>query len=119
MYNHEHERDNNVVAYHKKVFLLFLKSVESRLKDWDENLLQNPTKQVLSGNLQPLIMVTHNEYTFNANDGKWFVWTHEEHNPSRKKGHIQGLVCISVLFTSIDRLGGGRVCEILKYEGDI
>jgi len=63
-------------------------------------------------------MVMHDECTFNANDGKRFVWTHEEHNLIRKKGRGQGLH-VSRLVTPIGRLGGGRVCKILKCGGDI
>ena len=89
VYNDRHERED-VVAYRKEVFLLFLKSVESRLMQQDENLQPNATKQVISCELQPLIMVTHDECTFNSNDGKQFVWTDENHNPMRKKGRGQG-----------------------------
>jgi len=42
VYNDGHERED-VVAYHKKVFLPFLKSGESGLTEWNENLLPNPT----------------------------------------------------------------------------
>ena len=117
MYDDGHERED-VVAYHKEVFLPFLKSVESRLMEWNEDLLPNPTDQVLSDELQPLIMVRHDECTFNANDGTRFVWTDEEYNPIRKKGRGQGLH-VSERVTPIGRLGGGRVCEILKCGGDI
>ena len=95
-----------------------MQSVESRLIECDENLLPNSTEQVLSGNLQPLIIVTHDECTFNANNGKRFVWAHEEHNPMRKKGRGHGLH-VSELLTRIGKLGRGRVCEILKCGGDM
>jgi len=117
VYNDEHERED-VVVYRKEVFLPFLKSVESRLMEWNEDLLSNPTDQVLSDKLQPLIMVTHDECTFNANDSTRFVWTDEEHNLIRKKERGQGLH-VSELVRPIGRLGGGRVCEILKCGGDI
>lgn len=104
--------------YPKKVFLPFLQSVKSRLMEWDENLLLNPTGQVVSGHCEPLIIVTHNECTFNANNGTRFVWAHEEHNPMRKKRRGHGLH-VSELLTRIGRLGRGRVGEILKCGGDI
>lgn len=117
VYNDGHERDD-VVGYRKEVFLPFLKSVESRLMEWDENLIPIPTQLVLDGDIEALIIVTHDKYTFNANDGKRFVWTHEEHNPIRKKGRGQGLH-VSELLTPIGRLGGGKACEILKCGGDV
>ena len=80
VYNNGHKRED-IVAYRKEVFLPFLKSVESRLMDWDENLLPNPTNQVLSSDLQPLIMITHDECMFNVNNGKRFVQAYEDHNP--------------------------------------
>ena len=116
VYNDGHERDD-VVAYRKDTFLPFLKSVESRLMSWDEDLCPVPSIDVLCGDEQALIMVTHEECTFNANDGKRFVWTHEDHNPIRKKGRGQGLH-VSELLTPIGRLGGGSACEILKCGGD-
>lgn len=117
VYNDGHERED-IVAYRKEVFLSFLKLVESRLMEWDEDLLPTPTDEVLSSELQPLIMVTHDECTFNANDGKRYVWTHNEHNPMSKKVRGQGLLG-SELITPISPLGGGRVCEIPKCGGDI
>jgi len=116
VYNDGHER-GNVVAYHNDIFLSFLKSVESRLMSWDEDLSPVPSMDVLYGDEQSLIIVTHDECTFNANDGKRCIWTHEDHNLIRKKGRGQGLH-VSEFLTPVGRLGGGRTCEILKCGGD-
>lgn len=85
---------------------------------WDENLDPQPSIQVLMGEEQPVIMVTHDKCTFNANDGSQFIESHDNHNPIRKKGLGQGLH-VSKLLTMVGRLGGGSVCEILKCRGDI
>jgi len=53
---------------------------------WDENHQEIPNDLHLAGEMQPLILVTQDECTFNANDGKHFNWIHPEHQPLRKKG---------------------------------
>jgi len=71
-----------------------------------------------SQGLAPIIIVTQNECIFNANDERHFIWTHDNHQPLRKKSKDQDLH-VSDLLTLIGRLGNGAACEILKYGGDI
>ncbi|KAG0639114.1 hypothetical protein HOY80DRAFT_1045975 [Tuber brumale] len=85
---------------------------------WDNDLSPISNPELLSGQLEPIIMVTQDECTFNANDGRHFIWTHKEHQPLRKKGRGQGLH-VSDLLIPIGRLGDGAACEILKCGGNI
>jgi len=112
---HEHE---DVIAYQMEVFLLTMRSLSTRLIVWDHELEPQPTIQVLNGEELAVIIVTHDECTFNANDGQRFIWTQEKHNPIQKKGSGQELH-MSELLTPVARLGGGSACEILKCGGDV
>jgi len=84
---------------------------------WDANLQEIPNDHHLAGNQQPLIFVTQDESTFNANNGKHFMWLHPDHQPLRKKGRGQGLH-VSDFLTPIGRLGHGDACVIMKCRGD-
>ncbi|RPB00036.1 hypothetical protein L873DRAFT_1681670, partial [Choiromyces venosus 120613-1] len=68
--------------------------------------------------VRPIIFITHNECTFNSNDGYKKIWIHENKIAIRKKGHSHGLH-VSGFLAPIGWLGSGIVCEILKYGGDI
>jgi len=85
---------------------------------WDQDLYPISNQQLLSGELAPVVMVPHDECTFNVNDGRHFIWTYEDHQPLRKKGRGQGLH-VSDLLTPIGRLEDGAACEIWKCRGDI
>jgi len=117
VYRDSHERED-MIAYWMVVFLPTMRLLSTRLMVWDHELEPQPTIQVLNGEEQAVIIVTHDECTFNANDGRRFIWTHEEHNPIRKKGIGQGLH-VSELLTPVGRLGGGSACEILKCGGNV
>ncbi|KAG0130835.1 hypothetical protein HOY82DRAFT_608717 [Tuber indicum] len=80
VYKDGHERED-VIQYRKEVFILFLKDLSSHLMLWDEDLNPKPTKELVTGAEQPVIIVTQDECTFNSNDGKRFIWTHDDHNP--------------------------------------
>ncbi|RPA91018.1 hypothetical protein L873DRAFT_1626651, partial [Choiromyces venosus 120613-1] len=67
--------------------------------------------------LTPIIIVTQDEYTFNSNDGRYFICVHKDHHLLWKKGKGQGLH-ISELLTPVGKLGDGTTCEILKCSGD-
>ena len=68
--------------------------------------------------IQPVVIVTHYESTFNANSGRHFVWVYDFHNPSPKKGKGQGLHILDFL-TPIGHFGSGVACKILKCGVDI
>jgi len=117
VYNDGHERDD-VKQYWNEIFLPFLRELQPALMKWDQDLCPISNQQLLSGELAPVVMVTQDECTFNANDGRHFIWTHEDHQPLRKKGRGQGLH-VSDLLTPIGRLGDEAACEILKCGGDV
>ena len=116
IYNDGHERPD-VKHYRDSVFLPRMASYEGQFINWDEKLLEifNPGHQ--SGEIQPVILVTQDECTFNSNDSKHFIWVHPEHKALRKKGRGQGLY-ISDFLTPIGRLGDGEACVTLKCGGD-
>jgi len=86
------------------------------MMEWDENLQLIP--QAYENEVKPVVFVTHDESTFNSNDGRRKVWVHEDRAPIRKKGHGQGLH-VSDYLTAIGRLGGGEAADILKCGRDI
>jgi hypothetical protein len=50
---------------------------------------------------EPLVFITHDESTFNANDGKRKIWGVEGTNPLRPKGKGKGIM-ISGFLTPVD-----------------
>ena len=112
VYNDGHERDD-VKQYRKEIFLPFLKDLQPALMKWDQDLCPISNQQLLSGELAPVVIVTQDEGTFNANDGRHCIWTHEDHQPLHKKGRGQG-PHVSDFVTPIGRLGDGAACEILQ-----
>jgi len=93
-----------------------MQSLQSQMMEWDANL--NIIDKSYSPNSRPIVFITHDECTFNSNDGRKKIWIHEDRAPIRKKGRGQGLH-VSDFLTPVSRLGGGNVCEVLKCGGDI
>ena len=52
---------------------------------------------------KPLVLVTHDESTFNANDGKQQMWMKKDKQPLRPKGRGKGLM-VSDFLTPRGRL---------------
>ena len=117
IYNDGHERQD-VKDYRDKEFLPRMAAYQDQFLRWDEHLQEVPHPLHLNGQIQPLILVTQDECTFNSNDGRHFIWIHPEHQPLRKKGRGQGLH-VSDFLTPIGRLGDGDACQIMKCGGDI
>jgi len=90
---------------------------KDQLVRWDENVHEITNPQHLSGDIQPIILVIQDECSFNANDGRHFIWVHPKHRPFRTKGRGQGLH-VSDFITPIGRLGDGEACVVLKCGGD-
>ncbi|RPA93141.1 hypothetical protein L873DRAFT_1847383 [Choiromyces venosus 120613-1] len=84
--------------------------------EWDETLTIIEKEQVVG--VKPIVFITHDECTFNSNDGRKRIWIHNDKAPLRKKGRGQGLH-VSDFLTPVGRLGGGDVCEIMKCGGDV
>jgi len=90
-------------------------ALHSQMMEWNEDL--EPINKELEAGVKPIVFITHDESTFNSNDGRKRIWIHEDKSHLRKKGRGQGLH-VSDYVTPIGHLGGGEVCEILKCGGD-
>jgi len=82
----------------------------------DENL--EVIAKPLEPGVRPIVFITHDERTFNSNDGRKKIWIHKDHAPIRKKGRGQGLH-VSDFLTPVGHLNSGKVCEVLKCGGEI
>ncbi|KAF8458748.1 hypothetical protein BDZ91DRAFT_800171 [Kalaharituber pfeilii] len=94
-----HERED-VVAYRQKVFLPALQKLEG-LRQWDEK--GNIIPSAIPAGEKEKIFVTHDESTFNANDGKRQMWIKDNAQPLRKKGRGKGIM-VSEFLTPRGRL---------------
>jgi len=115
VYQDGHERED-VKAYRQDVFLPQMKSLQPHMMEWDEAL--QVIDKSYEANQRPLVFITHDECTFNSNDGRKKIWIHENKAPIRKKGRGQGLH-ISDFLTPVGGLGVGNVCDVLKCGGDV
>ena len=66
----------DVVNYRQKEFLPQLAAFQSSIVEWDAELKQ-VTKELPEGEKWKVI-VTHDESTFNANDGRHQIWIEED-----------------------------------------
>ena len=96
-----HERED-VVQYRQEVFLPTIQAVRSRLATWDDD--GNVVKEgVLPEEGRWVVIVTHDESTFNANDGRRQLWLQDKENPLRPKGNGKGIM-VSEFLTPRGRL---------------
>ena len=116
VYQDGHERAD-VKSYRQDVFLPRMQRLQSQMVEWDEGL--NVIEKSYESGSRPLVFITHDECTFNSNDGRKKIWIHEDHAPIRKKGRGQGLHVLSDFLTPVGRLDQGKVCETLKCGGDV
>lgn len=95
-----HERDD-VVAY-REAFLARYSELEPRIAQWDEagNLIGEDTPPAGG---KWIIVVTHDESTFNVNDGRRYMWLEEHGDPLRPKGKGKGIM-VSDFLTPNGRL---------------
>ena len=117
IYNDGHERAD-MKRYRDQVFLPRMATYASQFMMWDDNLNIIPNPKHESGEVQPIILVTQDESTFNANDGPHFIWVHNQHKPLRKTGRCQGLH-ISEFLIPIGLLRNGKAMVSLKCSGDV
>ncbi|RPB23933.1 hypothetical protein L211DRAFT_838386, partial [Terfezia boudieri ATCC MYA-4762] len=99
-----HERED-VVRYRQEVFLPAMEKLfHSGLREWaeDGSLI---LKEIPAGEKEK-ILVTHDESTFNANDGKRRMWIQNDAQPLRQKSKGRGIMISEVLTP--------RVCHILE-----
>ena len=85
-----HERED-VVNYRSTQFIPRWREYERRLVVFDEkgNWTSPPT--LLPGE-RPLVLVTHDESSFNSNDGKQYIWARKGEQPIRPKGRGKGIM---------------------------
>ena len=67
IYKDGHERPD-VQEYRQNVFLPRMAAFKSRMMEWDEDL--QPIVKELGEGEKPLVFITHDESTFNSNDGR-------------------------------------------------
>lgn len=90
-----HER-SDVVEYRKK-FLAEIQALKPYLVEFEENGSMKPKdypKDCAVGgpDKRPVILVTHDESTVNANDGRRQVWQKDGHSTLRPKGRGKGII---------------------------
>lgn len=116
-----HERED-VVQYRNAIFLPKFYELLPRTVTWNEegdmHIPQLPEGQ------KPIVVVTHDESTFNANDGRRNIWMKKEEHPLRPKGRGKGIM-VSDFLTPYGRLASrGLDCdrvfatEYLEYGKD-
>ena len=100
VYSDGHERED--VVQSRKEFLEKFKELEPRLAKWDEN------GELIGGQTPPgggrwLVIVTHDESTFQVNDGRRQIWLQKDKDPLRPKGVGKGIM-VSEFLTPLGRL---------------
>jgi len=102
-----------VVRYRQEVFLPEIQRLlDLGLQEWTENGDIIP-KEILVGEKRK-ILVTHDESTFNANDGKRQMWIQNDSQPLRKKFKGRGIM-VSEFLTPRGRLA---VPEYISADGE-
>src|SRR5690606_4251716 len=84
---------SDVVEYRENVFLPKWKEFSRRFVIFNENGLgewEFPTELKIGE--KPLVLVTHDESTFNANDGKRRLWVENGKMPLRQKSKGKGIM---------------------------
>ena len=106
VYQDGHERADGK-SYRQNIFLPRMESLQPKMIEWDQDL--NMIEKSYEIGSRPLVFITHDECTFNSNDGRKKIWIHEDHAPICKKGRGQGLH-VSDFLTPVGRLNSGAVC---------
>jgi hypothetical protein len=97
VYKDGHERVD-VVEYRQEQFLPALKELENRMVRWEliESNGGEELRMVYPTNLpvgvKPIVLIVHDESTFNANDGRSKIWIKDDHIPLKKKSRGKGIM---------------------------
>ena len=105
-----HERAD-VVKYRKETFLPLWDSYVPRMVQFEEDGRWRIPETLPPGE-KPLVFITHDESTFNANDGKRKTWKEEGKQPLRAKSRGKGIM-VSGFLTPGGRL---RVPDTISNE---
>lgn len=110
-----HER-KDVVEYRRTTFLPSLLELRPRIQEWEREEGRPIAKPPVDG--PPIVLVFHDESTFQANNGKPFSWVAEGKQPLLKKGPGQGIMVSGFICSSVGLLrtpSAGHVPDV----GDI
>ncbi|RPA88849.1 hypothetical protein L873DRAFT_1647899, partial [Choiromyces venosus 120613-1] len=80
VYKDGHER-TDIVKYRQEQFLPTLKALE--------DLIYPPN---VPEEIWPVILIVHDELTFNANDGRSKIWIKDDNAPLKKKSRKKGIM---------------------------
>lgn len=84
-----HERAD-VVSYRQNWFIPEFEKLRPLLVWWDnDGNIQIP---IVPEGERPHVLIMHDESTFNANDGKRFLWVEDNKQPLRPKGRGKGIM---------------------------
>jgi hypothetical protein len=90
LYHDGHERDD-VVRY-RNGFLERMSRYETRMPVYSGEFMEQAIMPELEEATKPLILVTHDESCFAANDGRSFCWLDDENRQIRPKGNGRSLM---------------------------
>ena len=90
VYVNGHEMED-VKKYRNEVFMSTWKNASRRFLLFKEDGSWETPPDLQLGE-KPLVLVTHDESTFNANDGKRRLWMEENEQPLRLKGKGKGIM---------------------------
>jgi hypothetical protein len=101
-------------------FLGYLDSLKPYLVEFDENGDMKDKEYPLGcfpGSLtqRPIIMLTHDESTFQTNDGRTHEWMKEDENPLRSKGRGRGIM-VSDFLLPYSRLSTAKLSAERRSE---
>jgi len=98
VYKNGHER-SDVVQYRQEHFLPALKALEDGIVRWE--LVHSEEGEALEiilypanlpPGIRPIVLVVHDESTFNANDGRSKIWIKDDNIPLKKKTRGKGIM---------------------------
>ena len=97
VYKDGHERED-LVQYRQQCFLPALEALKPRMVRWElvtgdngeELRMVYPT--ALPSGERPIVLIVHDESTFNANDGRSKIWIKDDNIPLRKKSRGKGIM---------------------------
>ncbi|KAH8928062.1 hypothetical protein BT69DRAFT_1182933, partial [Atractiella rhizophila] len=90
LYFDGHERPD-VVKYRQEVFIPQFESYIPRLCQYEVGNVMKEVVKDLAPETRRVVLVSHDESTCNAHDGKHFSWVLNGQNNLRKKGQVRGL----------------------------
>jgi hypothetical protein len=118
VYKDGHERPD--VVQYRMEFLEYLDSLKPYLVEFDENgdiKDKEYPPGCFPGSLtqRPIIMLTHDESTFQTNDGRRHMWIKEDENPLRSKGRGRGIM-VSDFLLPCSRLSTAKLSPERRSE---